>query len=297
MTHILIGALLVVVISVGTYQGEANVAKTETYSTQSPPQQTPNPAALPDRQVNQAIKQRDTPDDKREPAEQKSAANPLWRIPMERLVEPITLFTLGLFLVGVAQWSVLRRQARALTDQLRVTEKSVAAAKDSAKVARDALDESRRTNVLTLRAWMVIDDITFDWNPAFDPNPGIFVAGHIKNVGTLPAFNIQTLQQGLLLAPGTVPETSEDFGSPEGLVPGSYPMCGGGQSQPFDFPIKLQPADIMATVAAITTGASVLWLQMDLTYTDPIGSQGVTHNTMEYIASAEKFAFRRSFAS
>lgn len=160
-------------------------------------------------------------------------------------------------------------------------------------VLRDTLSETQRSNNLNLRAWMVIDRISPTYVAAPGPTVLLLITGRIKNVGRLPAFKVQTAQRGKLLAPGVSVESSDEFGPSQGLVYDSQPMFGGGQSHPFDFPIKNLSLE---QIEAIVTGTVALWLQVDIAYTDPIKSEGRTDNLIEYVAEAGKFAFRRTSA-
>jgi hypothetical protein len=103
----------------------------------------------------------------------RETAGDLRRIFLERLIDPITWFTLGLVFVGLAQWRALRRQVEKMTDAARAAKDSVDEMQASTAVARAALDhaketaaaqleETRRANALTLRAWLVVESVETD---------------------------------------------------------------------------------------------------------------------------------------
>lgn len=139
--------LMVVILAVGmsTYphQGyaedvEPNAEHAKSYATAK----TPTPG----------IKQNDA-GPTRQDSERQQADPKNWRRELlDRLVDPITLFTGLLVVVGLAQWRALRRQVDRMTDQLAVattaanaTKDSVIAMEASTAVANQALAHSRET--------------------------------------------------------------------------------------------------------------------------------------------------------
>jgi hypothetical protein len=66
-------------------------------------------------------------------------------------------------------------------------------------------------------------------------------------------------------------------------------MLGPGQGAWEEFPIRGLTTEI---IAGITSVVSVFQLQFELSYTDPIKTQGATRITMEYDPRRGDFAFR-----
>ena len=164
----------------------------------------------------------------------------------------IVLLTLVIVLVSALQWDAMRRT-------LRVT---------------------RETNALTLRPWLVIENIELvelDPYPRTDDESYFRVV--VKNAGRLPAVSVTAFFAAVLI-PGTdpAPETQPSSFGPEGVV------IAADEVRRIAFFVNRLTRD---RLRALRSGELHLFLSVRLTYTDALGTPGETTQEAHYVRPKE----------
>ena len=128
-------------------------------------------------------------------------------------------------------------------------------------VLKDALDESRRANALTLRAWVLAERVEV---PSFDFETAILIK--TRNYGKLPATGAARQYEFLLRG---APLPFNPPGNPDARAMGLIPA---GGEHAFAVHLPNMPDDQLARIARGEEG--VLMLTARITYTDALKTRG-----------------------
>jgi hypothetical protein len=129
------------------------------------------------------------------------------------------------------------------------------------RVLRAALDETRRSNELTLRAWLFVESIELEGGVLTDDAS---IAVTVKNYGKLPAIRVARYPK-IYVQPNTpVPEV------PDGEAAG-WRVIAAGATHTFRFGFDDVPPE---QIPGIAQGQPPLFFVLRLRYTDDLNSQG-----------------------
>lgn len=145
-------------------------------------------------------------------------------------------------------------------------------------VLRDTLNETKQSNALTLRAWLLVEHIeTPDLSAEGVANKKVLVT--VRNFGKLPATDV-TKHEGF--------EVSKIISGSQQLLPDfeltGWRTIGAGQSFTFRLHLEEIP-DVMAEIAA--AGSGVLMLRVRFKYRDAIKTNGDTSHAAFYSSTPD----------
>jgi hypothetical protein len=141
------------------------------------------------------------------------------------------------------------------------------------RVLRETLAETRRANELSLRAWLVVEEVDLRKITTVDA-PTFFLEIHVKNIGRVPAINVDvTLIPEIRPVPEKPPAAISPY-SPGGVIAPS-------QTRAFPFLVTNITLDLLSH---LRSGRLNLFLDFAVTatYSDVLDSRGETIQGAHY---------------